>query len=141
MTQMFYADQVGCSDVFRLKQNTVSMSKENEKAIYTQELKKKRTKPPDLTQNMQQTQSSTHKASDKRSRSVNFKWRRKRCVWAQVQFRQCKLSSPLLIRRTCHSENHSLILSQYKSAYCRFTHLVQLKIGNAIFFETIHFLL
>lgn len=40
---MSYADQVGCSYVFGLKQNTVSMSKQNKKDIYTQKLKKKAT--------------------------------------------------------------------------------------------------
>jgi len=44
--QMFYADQVVCFYVFRLKQNTVSMSKKNKKDTYTQKLKKKQATKP-----------------------------------------------------------------------------------------------
>lgn len=95
--------------------------KAEQKGYINPETKKSNPKPPNLTQNTQQTQFSNHKASDKRSWFVNIKWQRKRCVWAQVQFRQCKLSSPLLIRRTCHFKNHRLILSQCKSVQCHFT--------------------
>lgn len=98
MTQMVHADQVVCSYMFRLKQNTMSTSKQNRKDIHTQKLKNP--KPSNLAQTTQQTQSFNHKASAKRSRAVNIKWWRERCAWHR--FKLGSVSSPLLIRRTCH---------------------------------------
>lgn len=110
------------------------MSKQNKKDIDTHEAKGSPTPKPDT----KHTQSN-HKASDKQSWSVNIKWWRRRCVWAQVQFRQCKLSFPLLIRWICRCENHSLLLSLYTSACCHFPHLVQMKMGNIFLFWDIIF--
>lgn len=98
MTQTVHADQVVCSYMFRLKQNTMSMSKQNRKDIYTQKLKNP--KPSNLAQTTQQTQSFNHKASARQSRAVNIKWWRERCAWHR--FKLGSVSSPLLIRRTCH---------------------------------------
>lgn len=63
MTRVVHADQAVCPYMFRLRQNTMSVSKQNRKDTTHPETKNP--KPSNLAQTTQQTQSFNHKASDK----------------------------------------------------------------------------